>query len=563
MSAVTATGCTCGGACAGAGTAASSGALQRPLFFAGQLLTEDDLQALTSYVAAKGRLHNRMLSGAGVVCGLDVVCDPCGNGGIGVRPGYALDCCGHDIVVESAARLDVAALLRDLRHRSLGVDCGDPCATPGADPDDRDYGLYVRYAEVRAEPVAAYPTGDTCGGECQPSRVRETYTYLLKSIDDHDHTTDPAARLERSLGDGERFREIRGRAYRLDLFRPVLRRAAAGGPVEFREEHLVRFRAALPAVQDLLKKIGDQTPAPADARSLAEHVRSLASVVARFDLTDADTRGTFTEVADALETTRPLFAGAAEILRPLVEPGEHVWDDPGLRATVRAVAEEAVARCGTPPAGADQERRMLAAGLPLTAEVRADLRRLREWLLVRLENVPDRSDCALPAEVTPPVPDPASGTGSATPEEVTVLAAAADRLIGALRRLLTDFACRSLLPACHDCPDADVLLAKVTLRDCAVLRVCTTVRPQVHAGPAWSPALHRARELAAKICCPPEAPARDELPDPAPGLAYVEGLLDEPVHAGDLDELLRLIREPQRDELAELRERIAKLEAGR
>ena len=62
----------------------------RPRFFAGQLLTEDDLDLLGEYVVGKNRLHNRALWGPGVVCGLDVHCDPCGRGNLIVSPGYAI-----------------------------------------------------------------------------------------------------------------------------------------------------------------------------------------------------------------------------------------------------------------------------------------------------------------------------------------------------------------------------------------------------------------------------------------------------------------------------------------
>src|SRR5690242_1272175 len=51
--------------------------LCRPRFFAGQLLTEDDLNRLDDYVVAKNRLHNRYLVGWGVACGLEVVCSVC------------------------------------------------------------------------------------------------------------------------------------------------------------------------------------------------------------------------------------------------------------------------------------------------------------------------------------------------------------------------------------------------------------------------------------------------------------------------------------------------------
>jgi hypothetical protein len=68
--------------------------LCRPRFFAGQLLTEDDLNRLEQYVIDKNRLHNRHLFGSGVACGLEVVCSVCNTDGergkVVVRPGYAL-----------------------------------------------------------------------------------------------------------------------------------------------------------------------------------------------------------------------------------------------------------------------------------------------------------------------------------------------------------------------------------------------------------------------------------------------------------------------------------------
>src|SRR2546421_11132 len=67
-------GCSCGGS-----PAVGSAAFTRPRFFAGQLLTEDDLEQLTAYITGKARLRNRMLFGPGVVSGLHVVCGPCGG----------------------------------------------------------------------------------------------------------------------------------------------------------------------------------------------------------------------------------------------------------------------------------------------------------------------------------------------------------------------------------------------------------------------------------------------------------------------------------------------------
>src|SRR3954468_13170530 len=67
---------------------------EKPRFFCGQLLTDVDLEATVSYVAAKNKLHNRYLFGTGVACGLAVRCDPCNSGSVIVESGYALDCSG-------------------------------------------------------------------------------------------------------------------------------------------------------------------------------------------------------------------------------------------------------------------------------------------------------------------------------------------------------------------------------------------------------------------------------------------------------------------------------------
>ena len=123
-------GCGCGGSCgcSGGGIGAATGQFSRPRFFAGQLLTQEDLEALVDYVVGKNRLHNRYLFGDGVVCGLQLSCEPCDPAGIKVAPGFALDCCGNDILVQCAEKLDVKALLRDLRARqAAGCQCGGPC----------------------------------------------------------------------------------------------------------------------------------------------------------------------------------------------------------------------------------------------------------------------------------------------------------------------------------------------------------------------------------------------------------------------------------------------------
>jgi hypothetical protein len=193
--------------CGGTGcSACSARGFVRPRFFAGQLLTEEDLEALSTYVTAKNRLHNRHIVGEGVVCGLEVLCHPCGGGKLVVRPGHAIDCCGNDIVLECPVELDVNTLVRDLRRDQRGgYDCGDPCAKPPKpkpkpkdpkaeaaargteDPDaevdepSRRYCLYIRYDEQAIEPVAPYATDEPCGNApCEFARVREGVRFELR-----------------------------------------------------------------------------------------------------------------------------------------------------------------------------------------------------------------------------------------------------------------------------------------------------------------------------------------------------------------------------------------------
>lgn len=197
-------GCGCGGSatagtalatpcsCAGAGCAAcATEGYVRPRFFAGQLLTEDDLQAMADYVVGKNRLHKRHFMGDGVVCGLAVTCNPCGGGKVVVTPGHALDCCGNDLVLDCAVELDANAMVRELRRNQLaGHDCGDPCAdikpdgTQGAAGQNnltRHYDLYVCYSEQATEPVTPYATDEPCGSSaCEFSRVREGVRFELR-----------------------------------------------------------------------------------------------------------------------------------------------------------------------------------------------------------------------------------------------------------------------------------------------------------------------------------------------------------------------------------------------
>ncbi len=152
----------------------------RPRFFCGQLLTDQDLEALTGWT--RGRLAlSRYRDGWGVACGLDVRCDPDPKApaGVIVSPGYAVSCCGEDIVLCKEAKLDLSKACREDK---------DPCAaeqrwTSMGIPVSREWvvDLYLRYREEPAEPQAAFGR-NACKevSACEPSRVREGYELVWK-----------------------------------------------------------------------------------------------------------------------------------------------------------------------------------------------------------------------------------------------------------------------------------------------------------------------------------------------------------------------------------------------
>lgn len=547
-------GCGCGG------DATRTSAFVRPRFFAGQLLTEDDLSLLVEYTTAKARLHNRSLYGPGVICGLGVTCDPCGGGTVAVHPGHALDCTGNDIVVPCAERVDVQALVRERRISGLGVDCGEHCDDEGG----RRYGLYVRYRELSVEPVAPYATEEPCPSPgCVPSRIQEGFQFVVKCDDFEDHRHNPGTRLLMSLGDLARADRARTRDRRLGHYADALTVAslATGRAFRFDAADAGRYATALGWLRE--NAGGEGPPSPPTAREMTEHVRALAAAVARYDTYDPAGQEQLGRDYPDLATVREargVLGTACERLRGADMAAS--WPDPLRRTIAHAVVTETVARVvperGDPEAPC--EVRMLAQGTPLAhalrVEFRADLGLIREWLLCRLDQAADLADCALRTDVAaadvPPLlpPPPPDSTEKATVAEVQQIAEAAAALGTALRRLLTDAACATLNPPCGDCTDTDVLLARLELDGCDVVRVCSATREQVLPGGSaygeWLPKLYRLRELAERVCClPVPQHQKPTLPSEGPvARPYADDLLGDWPRTGDLEEMLSLLLTP-------------------
>ena len=537
---------TSGCACGGGGTPCTGSCRKqgtpRPRFFAGQLLTEDDLEALTAYVTAKSRLHTRYLAGAGVVCGLEVSCPPCGGGTIRVQPGYALDCCGRDIVLPCPVDLDVNAMIRDVRLSQIGIDCGNPCppasmtaagtTTRGQDKEPvRHYCLYVRYDEQLTNPVAPYITEEPCGQPaCEPTRVYEGYKFLLRS---RSHRPSPATLTDR-------FRDcvVQPDAIRLadDLAKyagPLHEAAEPAEPLSFDGQALATATHELTAARE---PVTDLTPEV--ARTLADKVREVAAELSRLQLQDEATRQQTAEGnQEVINAAREQLAAAATVL---ANPPEDTWTEPLDRQAAHALIAYAQ-QLADPQAGHlnPVEARMLAQHLPFDREVWSvladDATELRDWLLCRLDDDPLLTDCELRAaaeRIRIPDADSDDTITRATAEASSRLANDLNELLGRYQR---DCVCAAINPPCPPCDDDAVLLACLDVRDCTVVRICSTVRDWVISGPAlryWIPQLAELHQVLEVFCCG-WSPRLDQLAAtgqlPAPLAAALGGAPAPPV----------------------------------
>ena len=508
-------GCGCGGGVASANLAAT--AFVRPRFFAGQLLTEDDLTALTDYTTAKNRLHNRYLFGAGVVCGLWVNCDPCGGSTVTVQPGYALDCCGNDLILRCAATLDVNAMIRDLLATQLGKDCGDPCADQGTSSSKsqgtaatRHYRLYARYGEQETDPVAPYATGDQCGPvSCEPTRIREGISFVLKCPAKASPPDDLPSRLRACQPDqGVLRRQVRLKEYGgpMAAAMRMAERPPAFGPEE--ADDLLSLRAGLAAAHSA----GDED----EVRSAIEHVRKMAALVARYDLAHDPP-----DLPDLTEARAELGAAAAALAAGAATAG----NDPADRSAVDALLDQAARLPGQGPGLPRLQLAMLAQGLPLNQSVLeavgSDAAALQEWLLDHLDNNPDLADCQLRSQV-----GAVSLTTAAGEEEtakVRSLGRAGSELADLFARIMQDCVCAAVNPPCAPCDDTDVPLACLEVADCTVVRICNAERDYVLSGTTlryWYPSSLPPERRECSCSC--GEPGRDVPGAEGRGLAFAE-----------------------------------------
>jgi hypothetical protein len=177
--------------------------LIQPRFYCGQLLTDQDLTVLLDWVKAKTGLA-RYRHGWGVVCGLEVQCQtmPGSEMLLKVTPGYAIDCCGNDIVVCADATLDLSPCCKPKPQPCLET-APSPQQTPVTkvkfgpwelpSSDVQAVDVVIRYAESQTDSRPGLARGG-CGGTiaCEYTRTHESYTLDCRLVDD---CADPTSKV--------------------------------------------------------------------------------------------------------------------------------------------------------------------------------------------------------------------------------------------------------------------------------------------------------------------------------------------------------------------------------
>jgi hypothetical protein len=167
------------------------GVAELPRFYAGQLITAEDLTLGQRYFRDQLRAHNRLLHGWGVVCGATVCRKPDPNNGgykpweVVISPGYILGPYGDGISIQRERVFDLRTAGIIGRPDDPDTESFDPWCSQvyRTDPLTGDLYVAVKYKECQVRPVRVQPTGCGCDdNSCEYSRLVDGYEI---SVIDH------------------------------------------------------------------------------------------------------------------------------------------------------------------------------------------------------------------------------------------------------------------------------------------------------------------------------------------------------------------------------------------
>jgi hypothetical protein len=174
-------------------------AVERNRYFTGKYMAARDFQDEQTYFLSRHRLHNRLLHGWGIVCGLKVTHHPnpdCASRWVIVHPGIAIDCCGRELIVECETSFEIP-------FEEFEQDAGDEQSTSqeveqrgsyaNQEQQTNNFGefhyerllLALHYVEEEIERVPALFNESGCDRtRTEANRVREKAELIIVRFED-------------------------------------------------------------------------------------------------------------------------------------------------------------------------------------------------------------------------------------------------------------------------------------------------------------------------------------------------------------------------------------------
>src|SRR5262249_8509018 len=142
-------------------------------YFFGLLMDAERFQKDQDYFNRKRLLLNRFVTGAGVVCGLDLTFVPASGSNkasLTLAPGIAIDPAGREIIVPAATPVDITQLT-DAQ--------GKPA---GPVPANASILVSLAYAERKTDAVAVLVPDCERSNDCAPSTIAEGFVILVSTV---------------------------------------------------------------------------------------------------------------------------------------------------------------------------------------------------------------------------------------------------------------------------------------------------------------------------------------------------------------------------------------------
>lgn len=142
----------------------------RTRYFDGRLLVARDFTSEQDYHRGHRQMHNALLNGVGIACGLKVSAHPtesCRREAVALEPGFALDCCGQEIIVTEPTAIPIRDLIEN--NEALREQLNEAV----------DLFIAIERCDEPIDPMPTLlPNCDAKDGG-EPSRIKEGFRFVL------------------------------------------------------------------------------------------------------------------------------------------------------------------------------------------------------------------------------------------------------------------------------------------------------------------------------------------------------------------------------------------------